>query len=618
MSVSDSSMSRLPLHLHRRQRAHAQAIALGMAQAALLLFLLLATARAWAEAPATPVAMQSPLVVLVPQDIVHQSLKQALEVVHETGARLEPGAVARMPDALFQTVNGNNLGISDNALWVRIHLVRSALSPEHLVLQLGRPVWREADAYLLPADLSQADSARPSGIGQLSALHSRYTAYALAPPEGASTVLIRVAQYGALTPEFHLWDAAAFRHHAVDDALLQGLFYGMTVALLIYNAFLFLSTRDKAYFAYILWQAAALFYMLTLSGVGQHQFWHGSSQWNNFGLIGGLSLMCAGGLHFIRAYLLLPRHAPRTDLALQIVQWLAITLAVAALLPGSGWMLIPAQLIASAALILIALAAAVRWRQRFIPAMILLLSLFPLLLVGFANIGRTLGWLPETFLTSDALQWVLVFLALVLTYGLSVRVAQLRERATRLQDLLLKDPLTGLLNRNGLFDSGQRQLDRTHDSHAYAAVLWIDLDGLKRINDHFGHAAGDALIQATAARLREAFGPDAACARLGGDEFAIVLPNLPSPRLAEDLARHALERLRAPYALSGQEFRASGSIGVALYPQHAQTLEDLLRLADVAMYRAKALGRDTHVLWDPEMDADVQTSLFQFTRPARS
>ena len=561
---------------------------------------------------------ETPLVVLVPNDLKHQNLRDAVQVYRENGQRLEPGAAAAVSDAHFQQVNGGNLGISENALWVRVHLFRSAQSPDQLVLQLGRPVWREADAYLLPADLTNASDKRPLGIGKLTRLHSRYTAYAVEPPEGSSTLLIRVAQYGALTPEFQLWDAEAFRHHAVDDALLQGLFYGMVVALLIYNAFLFFSTRDRAYFAYILWQSATLFYMLAISGVGQHQLWPGTPAWNGIGLVGGLSLMCAGGLYFIRAYLLLPRHAPRTDLALQIVQWLAITLAVAVLLPNSGWMLIPAQIIAAAALILIALAALLRWKQHFIPAVILLASLLPLLIVGFANIGRTLGWFPETFLTSDALQWVSVFLALVLTYGLSVRVAQLRERATKLQDLLLKDPLTGLLNRNGLFDSGQRQLDRTHDSQAFAAVLWIDLDGLKRINDQFGHAAGDALIQATSARLREAFGPDAVCARLGGDEFAIVLPNLPSPRLAEELAAHALERLRAPYALSGREFRASGSIGVALYPSHAQSLEDLLRQADVAMYHAKARGRDTYVVWAIDMEADVQTSLFQFTRPGRA
>ncbi|WP_449371168.1 diguanylate cyclase domain-containing protein [Thiomonas sp.] len=579
-------------------------------QAVMLLVLMMAAPVRAADASG---ADQRPMVVLVPQDLRHRNLQDSLQFFRENGKRLAPAAVA---EARFQAVNGGNLGLSENALWVRLFLYRSALSPEHLVLQLGRPVWREAQAYLLPADLFQASSERAAGIGQLDALHSRYTAYAFQPPEGPSVLLVRVAQYGALTPQFHLWEERAFHRHTVDDALLQGLFYGMVVALLIYNAFLFLSTQDRAYFAYILWQAATVFYMLAISGIGQHQLWPNALVWNGIGQVGGLALMCAGGLYFIRAYLLLSRHAPRTDLALQIVQWLAITLSVAALLPNSEWLLVPAQLIAAATLVLIAWAAAVRWQQRFMPAVILLLSLFPLLIVGFANIGRTLGWFPETFLTADALQWVLVFLALLLTYGLSVRVAQLRERATRLQDLLLKDPLTGLLNRNGLFDSGQRQLDRTRDSQAFAAVLWLDLDGLKRINDQFGHAAGDALIQATAARLREAFGPDAVCARLGGDEFAVVLPNLPAPRLAEDLARHALERLRAPYALSGQEFRASGSIGVALYPPHAQTLEELLRLADVAMYRAKALGRDTYVVWEAEMDADLQASLFQFTRPA--
>ena len=601
-------MFRLSQRPDRRGTSRAGLLLLG----AMLVLLLSACSQAGA------VGDDPPVVVLVPTDLGHQDLRPALRVYPESGRRLEPNAVAALPDARFRRVDGGNLGISDDATWVRVRLFRSAQAPSQLVLQLGRPVWREAQAYLLPTDLANADSDRPSGIGQLRVLHSRYTAYAFDLPEGSSTLLMRVAQYGGFTPEFQLWDAAAFRQHTVDDALLQGLFYGMTFALLLFNAFLFLSTRDRAYFAYMLWQSATLFYMLAISGVGQHQLWPDTPIWNGIGLVGGLALMCAGGLYFIRTYLLLPRFAPRTDLVMQVVQWLGITLAVAVLLPHSDWLLIPAQMVAAASLILIAWAALLRWKQHFIPAMILLVSLLPLLFVGFANIGRTLGWLPETFLTSDALQWVLVLLALVLTYGLSVRVAQLRERATRLQDLLLKDPLTGLLNRNGLFDCGQRQLDRTQDSQAFAAVLWIDLDGLKRINDEFGHAAGDALIQATSARLREAFGPDAACARLGGDEFAVVLPNLPSPRLAEELAAHVLELLRAPYALSGREFRASGSIGVALYPGHAQSLEELLRQADVAMYHAKTRGRDTFVVWAPEMEADVQTSLFQFTRPGRS
>ena len=582
---------------------------------ALLLLLPLAPCAAQSRASATDTA--PPVVFLVPPDLSHQRIGSPLQILRENGMRLSAGSVAALPDARFSRVATGNLGLDDDAVWMRVHLYRGPMSPEHLILQLGQPLWREVEAYLLPdADATSSGADRPPGMGRLSPLHTRQTAYALTPPEGASVLLLRVAQYGAITPELQVWNAPDFRHFSVDDALLQGLFFGMMLALLIYNGFLFIGTHDKAHLGYILWQSATVFYMLAITGIGQHQLWPHTPLLNDIGAIGGLVLMCAGGLYFIRLYLLLPRFAPRVDLALQIVQWLAITLAVVELLPQNSWLIVPALLIAAVTLLLVAIAAVIRWRQRFTPAVILLLSLFPLLLVGFANIGRHLGLLPENFITTDALQWVLTLLAVVLTYGLSVRVAQLRERATRLEDMLLKDPLTGLLNRNGLFDHGQRLLDRTQSSHAYAAVMWIDLDGLKHINDHYGHAAGDALIEATAARLHEAFGPDAVCARLGGDEFGIVLPNLPSPRLADNLARHALERLRAPYALSGQEFRASGSIGVALYPQHAQTLEELLRLADVAMYRAKACGRDTHVLWESGMDADVQTSLFQFSRPS--
>jgi len=572
-----------------------------LALAGAVIWLLVAAA----DDPSTP--DPAALVVLVPPDLVRHDVSPSLSLLNEPAATpLRADAVAALPDARFAPLTGSNLGIREHAVWLRLRLYRTEQSPEQLVLQLGRPVWRQVQAYVVW-------EGEDRHAVRLPALHSRHPAFAVEPPQGPSTLLVRVAQIGAITPQMQLWEAGAFRHHAVDDALLQGLFYGMMLALLIYNAFLYASTRDAAYLTYILWQAATLFYMLVFTGVGQHQLWNTSVRWNGIGLISGLMLMCAGGLAFIRTYLLLPRHAPRADLALQIVQWLTLTLALAALLPNSDWMLIPAQLLAAATLLAIAAAAVLRWRQQFVPAVILLLSLVPLLLVGFANIGRTLGWLPETFLTADALQWVSALLALVLTYGLSVRVAQLRERASRLQDLLRKDPLTGLLNRNGLFEQGQRLLDRTHDSQAHAAVLWLDLDGLKRINDQFGHAAGDALIQAAAARLRDAFGPDAACARLGGDEFAIILPNLPSPRLAEDLARHALERLRMPYALSGQEFHATGSIGVALYPQQAQNLEDLLRLADAAMYRAKAQGRDTYVLWSKQTPPPA--SAVRFTWP---
>ena len=584
----------------------------GAAAALLPLLLLLHHAVGAARSPST--AGAAPLAYFVPQTLTHERIAAPLQVLREGTTRLSADAVAALPDARFSP-GRDNLGAQDGAVWMRIPLERVPQSTPQLVVQLGRPLWREVDAYLVTGNGAGGDAGR---VERLEPLPTRLAAFALSPPDGPSLLLLRVAQYGAITPVVRLWSAADFRRYSDDDALLQGLFVGMMLALLIYNGFLFAGTHDKVHLAYILWQSATLFYVLGSTGLGQLQLWPNMPMWNDVSLYAGLMLTCAGGLLFARTYLLLPEFAPRIDHALQIVQWLALTLAVIEVVPHNNWLSVPTQAIAAATLLLGAVAAAVRWRHGFVPAAILLIGLAPTIVVGYANIGRYLGWLPETFLTTDALQWMLVLLALMLTYGLSVRVAQLHQRAARLQELLLKDPLTGLFNRNGLFDHGQRVLDRTRTSHTTAAVLWVDLDGLKRINDHFGHAAGDALIQATAARLRDAFGPDAVCARLGGDEFGIVLPNLPSTRLAVDLASHALERLRAPYALSGQEFRASGSIGVALYPRHALTLEELLRLADIAMYRAKSRGRDTQVLWEPGIDSGVQSALFQFSLPPRS
>lgn len=487
---------------------------------------------------------------------------------------------------------------------------QAASSPAAALLgAASQPRPAVAAGFVPPA--AAASAAAPQRIAPL---HSRHAAYLLNLPPGRSEVLLRLSQLGAITPVITVWNPTDFQRYSLDDSLLQGLFFGLLLALVIYNAFLYLSTRDKVHLAFILWQGATMLYMLVETGLGQQQLWPRDGSINDIGAIGGLMLMGAGGLYFMRTYLLLQQAAPRIDLALQVLQWLSIAVAVVQLLPHSEWLVVPAEVIVAISLLLVALAAALRWAQRFLPAMILLLSLLPLLAVGLANVARVLGLLPENFWTSDALQWVMALLALAMTYGLSVRVAQLRERAQRLQSQLFTDPLTGLLNRNGLYQRGQRLIERSHDIRAIAAVLWIDLDGLKRINDHFGHAAGDALILATAQRLPEVFGPDAACARLGGDEFAAVLPNLPSARLAEDLARLALERLREPVTIAEQPLQSSASIGIALYPQHGQRIEDLLRRADVAMYRAKSAGRDTFVVWEPEMDGDTQASLFMTTQ----
>jgi diguanylate cyclase (GGDEF)-like protein len=137
------------------------------------------------------------------------------------------------------------------------------------------------------------------------------------------------------------------------------------------------------------------------------------------------------------------------------------------------------------------------------------------------------------------------------------------------------------------------------------AVLCLDLDNFKTINDTLGHPIGDKLLRGVAERLRCAVGPDDTIARLGGDEFAI-LQSATSPYAAEALAGRLVEVLSTPIVVDGHEINTGISVGIALAPNDGTAADDLMKCADLALYRAKAEGRSLFRFFEPEMDARIQ------------
>ncbi|HSJ97837.1 MAG TPA: GGDEF domain-containing protein [Myxococcota bacterium] len=173
------------------------------------------------------------------------------------------------------------------------------------------------------------------------------------------------------------------------------------------------------------------------------------------------------------------------------------------------------------------------------------------------------------------------------------RWAKARERAAqrRIEHLAHHDTVTGLPNRALLADRLEQELARARRSQRGFALLLFDLDGFKAVNDTWGHAAGDRLLAIVAERARRALRASDTVGRLGGDEFLAILPET-----GEAGAREAAEKLRealqAPYSLGAPVARAGASIGVSLYPAHGDDAEALQRLADAALYAAKADGRN--------------------------
>lgn len=186
------------------------------------------------------------------------------------------------------------------------------------------------------------------------------------------------------------------------------------------------------------------------------------------------------------------------------------------------------------------------------------------------------------------------------------QVASLIQRfrlEEELHRLAYQDSLTGLANRT-MFKA------RLHDTLAQAArtgtnlaVLFIDLDNLKPINDSLGHRAGDDVLQAVAKRLRQCAGEEPLLARLGGDEYTLMLTSRNPVPEARQLAQQILASLTATIPTGQHEVRVSASIGISLYPHDAHSTEDLLRHADIAMYHAKQRGKNDYSFFSQEMEA---------------
>ncbi|MFF2306157.1 putative bifunctional diguanylate cyclase/phosphodiesterase [Streptomyces sp. NPDC058128] len=151
----------------------------------------------------------------------------------------------------------------------------------------------------------------------------------------------------------------------------------------------------------------------------------------------------------------------------------------------------------------------------------------------------------------------------------------------------LRDPLTGLPNRQWLLERAWTALEEAEGEGARAALVLIDLDRFRSVNDTLGHLAGDRLLLQIADRLRLALPRGAEAARLGGDEFAVLLPTADSTTSAQRVARHLVAELSSPLDLDGLTLVLEASAGVAVFPDHALDAEGLLRRADVAMYQAK-------------------------------
>ena len=186
--------------------------------------------------------------------------------------------------------------------------------------------------------------------------------------------------------------------------------------------------------------------------------------------------------------------------------------------------------------------------------------------------------------------------------GLFSDISAMKQTQEQLYEMAHYDSLTGLPNRRYFLDRLRESLEQARRAREGVALMFVDLDGFKLVNDNLGHGAGDQLLREVAERIRVCVRESDMVARMGGDEFTVILPHVHNSDSPVVVARKMLQKIYEPVKLEQKEFFISSSIGIAVFPDDAQDVEGLLQSADTALYKAKDLGKNGYQFFSREMN----------------
>jgi diguanylate cyclase (GGDEF)-like protein len=529
-----------------------------------------------------------------------------------------------------------NFGYSSSAWWLRVELEADTGASRDWLLEVAFPTLDSVEYFGPGGEHLSTGDRLP--FAQRPLEHRNFVFPVHLGDVAASTVWLRVVSEGTLTVPLRLWQGDAFWQDSHASYSVLSAYFGMLLALALYNLLLWFSLRDHNYLTYVLFATSMAVGQLSLNGLGNEFLWPDWPVWGNLAFTIGFAGAGLFGALFTRGFLETRRNLPRLDGA---VIGLAALFAVCIMAAFAAPYRLAAILtsLTGVTFSVVAVLAGLRcWRAGQPGARTFLLA-WTVLLMGVAVVGlRNLNVLPTTFVSFYAMQMGSALEMLLLSFALADRInglrrekdaaqsealatkqqlvaalqrseaslerrvaertgeleaanARLRENERQLQALAHTDPLTGLANRL-LFDARLEQsMQQARRSHGQIALLLIDLDHFKPINDGYGHAIGDEVLRAAAERFRGAVREVDTVARLGGDEFAVVLAGVSSGTDAERMADKIVASLREPMRVLGLPLEITGSIGVAVFSGGELSPSELLRRADQAMYAAKDAGR---------------------------
>lgn len=595
-------------------------------------------------AAAQNAAAQTPLLVEAKRDAY--PLARALLYVRATDTAMTVEQVAALPRERFARASADgsevNFGFGGAGYWFALPLEIALDAPSNWLLEIAFPA----------LDCIEVFVPRPGGgferqvAGDLESFarrpidHRNFVFPVTLIPGTASSVYLFVQSAGSVTVPATLWQPAALASHDRRSYSALNLYYGLLIALALYNLLIWLSSREGVFLAYVGTVLSLALGMAAIDGLARQFLWPALPLLGNMALLLGLALSGLFGTLFTRCFLGTRIALPRIDRAILVFSAVFVLAGLSPLVAPYTWGAIVTTL-AGLLFAALAVAAAALSHARGLPGTRWFLLAWIIVFAGVSVFAfRIMGWLPTGDFTLYAMHIGSGLHVLLLSFALAGRIsatrrereaaqreallaretlvesmrrsehelearvaertreldganALLRENQHELERMARYDPLTGIANRLLLEDRVSQAVTRARRSGRSAAVLLIDLDGFKMINDTRGHAAGDQILKTLAERFTAAVRETDTVARLGGDEFVVLLEDLDGPEDAVAVAGKLLAEAREPFLLAaGGLTWISASIGLAFCPRDGGDMHVLLRRADEAMYAVKAAGRN--------------------------
>lgn len=514
-----------------------------------------------------------------------------------------------------------NFGYTPNEIWLRTEVENPTKHSQHWIVEFEYPFLDRVTLHIMREHFIEQKLNGSAVPRERRALAHRQAVFPLnlAPGETV-TLYAKVNAAGSKMLSYNLLSEPVFYQQNDRHNFWLATYFGMLLALGLYNLLLFFGLKERVFLYYSLFTLGFTVAILTFNGIGTLMFWSVLGE-NTSRLVAiGFIIASTMATFFAQSFLNTKDFTPRWHRLLSFFRGYCLLALVATMVLPMQPALRLMDVTGFVAALMLLVCGVYCITQRVPSARIFVLA-WSLFLVGACVFAlRNLGILPANFITLHGIQIGSALEMLLLSFALAARFNKLKrqkeraqhdmlmtlkrqeavleqkvaDRTKALEHLATRDMLTGLLNRKGLADCAAKALQRSQYIGQPVALLMLDLDRFKPINDQYGHEAGDFVLQQVARRIEHLARAHDRCARFGGDEFILLIEGIDDITVLNDIRQRLNAAIRKPIKLPcGELVSIDASIGMSVTQGDNDSLESLICEADGKMYNVKASRADS-------------------------